>query len=94
LLGLLLPVIIIITLIYIFALSGMIQILRHRSWLALTILVMPVLYFLILPGAASIPRFRIPVMPYLCLLAGAGLQTARVYFKGWKRNKDRDNSQI
>jgi 4-amino-4-deoxy-L-arabinose transferase-like glycosyltransferase len=94
LLGLLLPVIIFITLIYIFALSGMIQILRHRSWLALSILVMPVLYFLILPGAASIPRFRVPVMPYLCLLAGAGLQTARAYFKGWKRNKDRDNSQI
>lgn len=89
LLGLLLPLIIFAALVYIFALDGAVEILCHRSWFTLSILVMPVLYFLILPGAASLPRFRVPVMPYICLLAGAGLQAAWAYFKGWERKKSK-----
>jgi 4-amino-4-deoxy-L-arabinose transferase-like glycosyltransferase len=87
LLGLLLPLIILLALVYIFALAGTIEIVRHRDWLSLLLLVIPVLYFLILPGAASLPRFRAPVMPYICLLAGFGLQMAWDYFKGWRRKK-------
>lgn len=87
LLGLLLPFIIFTALVYIFALDGAVDILRHRSWFTLSILAVPVLYFLILPGAASLPRFRVPVMPYIYLLAGAGLQAAWVYVRGWERNR-------
>jgi 4-amino-4-deoxy-L-arabinose transferase-like glycosyltransferase len=87
LLGLLLPLIILLALVYICALVGTIEIVHHRDWLSLLLLVIPVLYFLILPGAASLPRFRAPVMPYICLLAGSGLQMAWVYFKGWRRKK-------
>jgi 4-amino-4-deoxy-L-arabinose transferase-like glycosyltransferase len=87
LLGLLLPLIIFLGLEYIFSLGSTVEILRHHNWLTISILVTPVLYFLILPGAASLPRFRVPVMPYVCLLAGAGLQVAWTYYKGWKRKK-------
>jgi 4-amino-4-deoxy-L-arabinose transferase-like glycosyltransferase len=88
LLGLLMPLIILLALVYIFATGGTIEIVHHRDWLSLLLLVMPVLYFLILPGPASLPRFRVPVMPYICLLAGFGLQMAWDYSKGWRKNKN------
>jgi hypothetical protein len=88
LLGLLMPLIILLALVYIFATGGTIEIVHNRDWLSLLLLVMPVLYFLILPGPASLPRFRVPVMPYICLLAGFGLQMAWVYFKEWRKNKN------
>ena len=90
LLGLLLPLIILLALVYIFALGCTIEIAHHRNWLSILLLVIPVLYFLILPGPASLPRFRVPVMPYICLLAGFGLQMAWDYFKGWRRKKRND----
>jgi 4-amino-4-deoxy-L-arabinose transferase-like glycosyltransferase len=79
LLGLMLPLIIFLFLVYIFFIVGTIDVLRRRQWFAFLILFMPVLYFLILPGAASLPRFRVPAMVYICLLAGGGLQTIWVY---------------
>ncbi len=84
LLGLLMPVVVLLALVYFFALTGAVAILRRHNWLTLSILVIPVLYYLALPGPASLPRFRVPVMPYICLLAGAGLQEAGEYIKRWK----------
>jgi 4-amino-4-deoxy-L-arabinose transferase-like glycosyltransferase len=87
LLGLLLPLIIFTGLEYLFSLGGAVELLRQRNWLPLFVLSVTVAYFLILPGAASVPRFRVPVMPYICLLAGAGLQAAGAYSSGWRSKK-------
>ena len=68
-----LPLLTFLGLIYIGALLGITALLRQRRWYSLLVLLLPVVYFITLPGAASNPRFRLPIMPYICLLAGTGL---------------------
>jgi hypothetical protein len=58
---------------YLGAVIGCLVLAGRKSVYALALLLLPLIYLLILPGAASNPRFRIPVMPYLCLLAGVGI---------------------
>ena len=67
-----LPVILLLGLVYLLDLAGTIALARGRAGLAAFVLLAPALYFILLPGAASLPRFRVPVMPLLCLLAGLG----------------------
>jgi len=71
--GLVLPLLALLALTYFGAVIGIGVLVRQRDWFTLFLLLMPVVYFLLLPGAPSHPRFRVPVMPYLCLLAGIGL---------------------
>lgn len=87
LLELLLPLIILLALVYLFAVDGIVEIIHHHNWISLLLLVIPVFYFLFLPGPASLPRFRVPVMPYISLLAGFGLRMAWNYFEGWRKKK-------
>ncbi len=81
LLWLLLPLVMLLALVYLFSLVGAIALVRQHKWFILAMFVSPVLYFLLLPGAASLPRFRVPVMPYICLLAGAGITSAWSYLQ-------------
>ncbi len=54
---------------------GVFSIIRKREWFVLAVLLLPVVYLMFVPGAASEPRFRVPAMPYFCLLAGWGVKT-------------------
>lgn len=56
-------------------LVGLAVLARRRDWATVALLAMPILYFLLIPGASAHPRFRVPVMPHLCLLAGVGATT-------------------
>jgi hypothetical protein len=94
LLGLMLPLIIFLSLVYLFMVVGTIDLLRRRQWLAFLIVFMPVLYFLILPGAASLPRFRVPAMVYICILAGGGLQTTWGYCRRVIERKRTGNNKV
>jgi 4-amino-4-deoxy-L-arabinose transferase-like glycosyltransferase len=67
------PLIGLLGLTYLGTLTGLVTLTRRRDWFALALLALPIAYFLLVPGAPSHPRFRVPVMPYICLLAGAGL---------------------
>jgi len=58
---------------YLTAIWGSWTLARSREWCALVVLLGPFLYFLVLPGPASVPRFRAPVAPYLTLLSGLGI---------------------
>ena len=71
--GLVLPLLALLGLTYLGAVIGVGLLIKRKDWFTLFLLLMPLLYFLLLPGAPSHPRFRVPVMPYLCLLAGIGL---------------------
>jgi len=51
-----------------------VSIVRERKWFALAILLFPMVYLMLIPGAPSEPRFRVPAMPYFCLLAGLGME--------------------
>jgi 4-amino-4-deoxy-L-arabinose transferase-like glycosyltransferase len=73
------PIIFLLGLVYLFGLVGAIDLLRRRCWLAAFVLLSPPVYFLLVPGPAGQPRFRVPVIPFFCLLAGAGIHCA------WRR---------
>lgn len=72
---LLLPLMGLLGLTYLGMLAGLAILARRRAWFSLALLLLPIAYFLLIPGAPSNPRFRVPVMPNICLLAGTGLVT-------------------
>ncbi len=67
------PVVLLLGLIYLLDLAGVVGVIQQRLWLAGFATLGPTAYYLLLPGAASLPRFRVPAMPYLCLLAAMGV---------------------
>ncbi|MGD0750671.1 MAG: glycosyltransferase family 39 protein [Anaerolineales bacterium] len=74
LLGVFFPLIALIGLTYLADIVGVVSIVRERKWFALAILLFPMVYLMLIPGAPSEPRFRVPAMPYFCLLAGLGME--------------------
>ena len=83
LIGLVLPWIALLGFIYLAGLLGAYVLTRRRDLFGLALMLFPVLYFTLLPGAPSNPRFRVPVMPYLCLLGGVGC----IQLASWWMNK-------
>jgi hypothetical protein len=69
-----LPIVLLLGLVYLLDLCGLVGLGLQRSWLAAFTLLAPTIYYLLIPGAASLPRFRVPVMPYLCLLSAFGVE--------------------
>jgi 4-amino-4-deoxy-L-arabinose transferase-like glycosyltransferase len=70
---LVLPFIILLGTVYLSDLVGTIFLVRTKGWFILAALILPVAYLLLIPGAPSNSRFRIPAMSELCLLAGIGM---------------------
>ena len=76
------PFIIILFIIYIAYFIGVIVLVKQRSWFALGVLLVPIAYYLLIPGAPSNSRFRVPVMPYMSILAGVGIVSSIFWVKG------------
>lgn len=66
------PLVLMLGCVYFGALVGGVRLVRQRDWAALLLLVLPVFFLLAIPGPASHPRFRVPAMPMICMLAGVG----------------------
>jgi len=77
------PFIAILGIIYFADLIGIIVLVNQRKWFILGILLLPIAYFLLIPGAPSNSRFRVPVMPYMSILAGIGV----VKITSWIKRK-------
>jgi hypothetical protein len=73
LIGIFAPAIILLLLTYITDLVGIAILAKEKKWFALLIITLPLLYLMIIPGAASNQRFRVPAMPYISLLAAQGM---------------------
>jgi 4-amino-4-deoxy-L-arabinose transferase-like glycosyltransferase len=70
----LLAAIVILGVLYAGAALGSLQLARRRCWLALALLLVLIGYFALLSaGAEANSRFRVPIVPFLALLAGAGI---------------------
>jgi len=82
-----LPWVILLGCIYCFDLLGAWVLIKQKNWLAVILLVLIPAYFLITPGAAAVPRFRIPVMPYLCLLSAFGYTIAIERIKAYTKKQ-------
>jgi hypothetical protein len=80
-----LPIMLLLGAIYACGLVGGIALVRERQWLPLAVLVLVTAYYLLLPGAPSMHRFRVPVMPMLCALAGLGWPLLRQRFAALRR---------
>jgi 4-amino-4-deoxy-L-arabinose transferase-like glycosyltransferase len=76
------PFIIILFVIYIADFIGVMVLVRRRRWFVLGILLLPIAYYLLIPGAPSNSRFRVPVMPYMSILAGVGIISTISWIKG------------
>jgi hypothetical protein len=74
-LWLLAPPIALLALTYLGWAVGSLRLLVRRQFYPFLILSLPIAYGLLLPGSPSNPRFRVPVMPYICILAAFGLMS-------------------
>jgi 4-amino-4-deoxy-L-arabinose transferase-like glycosyltransferase len=81
------PLIILLVFIYTASIAGTIFLISQRKWFELALLLVPIIYLLILPGPASQPRFRLPAMPYISLLAGIGILNVLQWFKAHSLQK-------
>ncbi|KAF0109269.1 MAG: hypothetical protein FD146_313 [Anaerolineaceae bacterium] len=68
-----LPFLVLLAAAYLGAVIGAAGLLKKRDWLALAVLLLPIAYLLLITGYSANSRYRVPVMPFLALLAGAGL---------------------
>jgi 4-amino-4-deoxy-L-arabinose transferase-like glycosyltransferase len=67
------PFVILLVATYIGAITGVVDFFKKRDWLALAVLLLPAGYLLGITGYSANSRYRVPVMPFFALLAGAGL---------------------
>jgi 4-amino-4-deoxy-L-arabinose transferase-like glycosyltransferase len=65
--------------IYVGALLGIAASIRKKKWILLAILLGQIGYFALLAGPLGYGRFRIPAMPFICILAGSGWAWALSY---------------
>lgn len=84
---LLIPFIILLLITYAGVVVGSIKLLKEKIFFDLAILLLPFAYSVLLPGSPSNPRFRVPVMPFLVILAAFGLVFLLVSFKNKKLHK-------
>jgi hypothetical protein len=68
-----LPFVILLAATCVGAVIGVVDLFKKRAWLALAALLLPIGSLLVITGYNSSSRLRIPVMPFLALLAGSGL---------------------
>ncbi|HEX9368478.1 MAG TPA: hypothetical protein VF921_17740 [Vicinamibacterales bacterium] len=61
-----------IAIVYVFAVVGIARLWRV-SPLRVAVPLAPIAYFLAVGGPEMYPRFRVPLMPFVCVLAGAGI---------------------
>ena len=61
-----------LAIVYLFAAAGAVR-LGRMSPLRASVLAAPIAYFLLIGGPEMYPRFRVPLMPFICAFAGAGL---------------------
>lgn len=61
-----------LAIVYALAAIGTVRVLRTTPWSAAVPLAV-IGYFVVIGGPEMYPRFRVPLMPFVCLLAGVGL---------------------
>jgi len=64
-----------LAILYVLAALGAVRLWR-MSPIGASVLAAPIVYFLAIGGPEMYPRFRVPIMPFVCAFAGAGLAVA------------------
>jgi hypothetical protein len=68
-----LPTVVWLTVVYFLAgIGGFLQLQENKFRIEVIFLLGTIGYFLVAPGGAAIPRFRVPIAPMLSILAGLG----------------------
>lgn len=82
---LLLPSILLLGIIYFGWGIATLSLLWKKRFFPLLVLYIPILYGLLVPGSPSNPRFRVPVMPFICIFAAVGISYLLVYYRGMRK---------
>ncbi|HNT67032.1 MAG TPA: glycosyltransferase family 39 protein [bacterium] len=75
------PFVLVLFTTYLCMIFGFFRSLSRQKFALLFLLIVPSLLLLISSGPASVPRFRAPVMPIICLFAGIGLDALVLKYK-------------
>jgi hypothetical protein len=70
--------------VYVFAVAGAIFMARMRLWPVLLLLGVVAYFVLLSGGPLAASRFRVPLIPIFCTLAGAGIVRLREAAAAWK----------
>jgi len=81
LLGLFAPALALLLVVYLATLIGVATLIKRRKLLSLFLLSLPLLYLMLIPGAPSNQRFRVPALPYINILAAQGMVIASCTFR-------------
>lgn len=65
----------------VFSLVGVIFLFKEKMFSELVLLLFIGIYFILIPGPMSAPRFFIPAVPFFSILAGVGFYFSRPFFK-------------
>jgi len=57
---------------YTFAVKGIIILFKNNEWIKVSFLLLPIFYFILLTGQAGLARFKLPIIPFYCLLIAKG----------------------
>ncbi len=87
----LIPFLMILGFVYLLSLFGLWNLFKRDLW-AFLLFGMLIGYFMFVSGPVAVPRFRIPVQPHFCLLAGIGWMAVRAW-KAERKNIRTSDSQ-
>jgi hypothetical protein len=59
--------------VYVFALWGLVKLAQRRNWFACAVVVANLMYFAVLVGPVTSTRYRLPMIPFFAIAAGAAI---------------------
>jgi len=68
-----LPAVLLLCLTYIAFLFGCYNLIKHRRWWPFSFIILIIVYLALMPGVMSEPRYGVPIMPFVSLVAGYGM---------------------
>jgi len=78
----LVPALLLVAITYAACAGQVVRWLRSGSWYLLLLFLAFVAYFLVAPGPISMPRYQLPALPMMCVMAGVALHAAWTYWRG------------
>ena len=67
------PLLIIVGITYLFSFSQIIIFIINRNWYMILASFCFIFYYLIMPGPITMPRYQLPALPFICILASIGM---------------------
>jgi len=67
------------------AIFGIIKLCIARNFMLISLIILTIAYFTIVTGALGMYRFKLPLVPLICIAAGYGYSTLKAKEKGTQK---------